>query len=186
MSPEAHDLPEAAGILPRTAAYVVDAAVFSLVTVAFTFLVPYDHLSPGAERFGELWGVNRPWTAAMIAMCFAPAWLYLAAFEASIRRATPGKRLLRLQVIGPYGQTTSFVRALVRNALKLVPTIAALIALHGREAHAAEFPQKSQIGGMFLVYALVGLYVASAMMTRRKQSLHDLAAGTCVILTPRG
>jgi hypothetical protein len=78
------------------------------------------------------------------------------------------------------------VRALVRNALKLVPTIAALIALHGREAHAAEFPQKSQIGGMFLVYALVGLYVASAMMTRRKQSLHDLAAGTCVILAPRG
>ncbi len=38
---------------------------------------------------------------------------------------------------------------------------------------------------LFAAYAALGLYLAAAMLTLKKQSVHDLATGTCVIEEPR-
>jgi uncharacterized RDD family membrane protein YckC len=79
------------------------------------------------------------------------AWLYFAFFESSGRQATPGKSALGLIVAGPDSRKIGFGRASIRFAAKLV-------------------------SGMFL-----GLGFLMALVTQRRQALHDLAAETVVL-----
>lgn len=78
-------------------------------------------------------------------------WCWFAAFESSVWQATPGKKLLRLQVTTLHGGRVSFVRAFGRQAGKL----------------ASKF--------------LLGLGYVLAAFTQRKQALHDMFASTLVV-----
>lgn len=78
-------------------------------------------------------------------------WLYAAGFEASRRRATPGKMLVGVFVTDAAGRRASFLRASARYGAKVV-------------------------GGLPL---MAGYLVA--LVTRRRQALHDLLAGTLVL-----
>lgn len=78
-------------------------------------------------------------------------WLYFAKFESSAGQATPGKRLMGLKVTDDTGRRISFGRATGRFFGKI---ISGLIFNIG--------------------YMLAG-------WTGRKQALHDMLAGTCVV-----
>ncbi|TAN08736.1 MAG: hypothetical protein EPN38_02110 [Rhodanobacteraceae bacterium] len=78
-------------------------------------------------------------------------WVYYAAFEASALQATPGKLVLGLCVVDDYGQRVGFARASGRFFGKIV-------------------------SGLVLD---AGYLVAA--WTPRKQALHDLMAGCCVV-----
>lgn len=81
-------------------------------------------------------------------------WCWYAAFESSPWQATPGKKLLRLQVTTLQGGRVSFWRALGRQAGKVVSKF------------------------------LFGLGYLFAAFTRRKQALHDMFASTLVVRRP--
>ena len=79
------------------------------------------------------------------------SWLYCAGMESSRRRGTLGKRLLGLEVTDLHGRRISFPRATLRFFAK------------------------------FLSWFPMGFGYLSFFLSRRKQGLHDMAAGTLVV-----
>jgi uncharacterized RDD family membrane protein YckC len=78
-------------------------------------------------------------------------WLYFAFFESSGWRATPGKKLLKINVVNLNGDRISFARATGRYFAKFFSAI------------------------------ILGIGYLMAAFTRKKQALHDIIADTLVI-----
>lgn len=116
------------GFWRRTSAFLIDLVILiPIVTVGQQFI---------------------PVVAGLI--CW---WLYFALFESSGWHATPGKRLLGIEVTDVNGVHLRFGRATLRFAGRLLST-----------------------APLFLGFLL-------AAFTRNKQTLHDLIASTLVIRT---
>ena len=79
------------------------------------------------------------------------SWVYFATMESGARGATYGKRLMGLRAVGEKGDQLTFARASVRYFAKIVSAIP-----------------------MFLGFFM-------AIVTQRKQALHDLIAETLII-----
>lgn len=77
--------------------------------------------------------------------------LYYSYFESSVRQATPGKQLIKIQVVNKEGQGLSLTEALMRNAGKMVSQLILYI-------------------GFFM-----------CLFTSNKQCLHDLFVKSYVI-----
>lgn len=114
-----------------------------------------------------------------------PAWLALSLLEWLPGNASPGKRVLRLHLVGPQpGRRPSFARLLLRTAIKLLPWHIGALALCLPEPWNPREPL--ELARLLLVLGSnlwLGLYLACAAMTRRRQSLHDLLVGTVVLRT---
>lgn len=80
------------------------------------------------------------------------AWLYFALMESSTWQATLGKKALGIKVIDYQGNRISFLRATGRHFAKFISAII-----------------------LFIGYIMAGF-------TERKQALHDMIAGTLVIM----
>jgi uncharacterized RDD family membrane protein YckC len=119
------------------------------------------------------------WHLFLLATVSLPCWLYYALGDASARQATFGKRWLGLRVVDVYGARIGLVRSLVRNAVKLVPWEIAHVALCFPEpvfvTHHIGMPRL-----LVVSYAVMGVYLSALLMTLKKQSVHDLVAGTYV------
>lgn len=100
-------------------------------------------------------GADRPWTANDTLVFYlsdiALLWLYFALFESSRIGATLGKMALGLAVTDLYGRRIGFARATGR------------------------------FFGKFLSALILDVGFMMAGWTARKQGLHDLMAGTCVV-----
>ncbi|HSK71808.1 MAG TPA: RDD family protein [Pyrinomonadaceae bacterium] len=167
-----------ASIIQRLIAYAVDAlllfVVIGLLLGGIFGLILY--LTVGFE-----WTPNGflLW-AYVFATLSIPCWLYYAIFESSERQATMGMRLLGLRVTGLNGERISFGRALLRTVVKLIPF---------EVNHAVMFlpvPLMNETNpnfryGFILVNMLMLVYLASVVLTSRRQSIHDLIAGTMVV-----
>lgn len=169
---------EYASALRRVLAYALDASIlfigvpvilggiFSLIfqkTIGFEWM-----------RSGFLFWAFVFCTASL------PFWLYYSVFESSTRQATIGMKALGLRVTSMEGERISFGRALLRTVVKLLPF---------EINHATMFlptpiwhdPDPGFRVGFVAVMALLSIYFATMFRTRRKQSVHDLAAGTVVV-----
>ncbi len=82
-------------------------------------------------------------------------WLYFAGMESGLRQATWGKRLMRLQVTGLDGAPLGFRRATARYFAKILSALPLMLG--------------------FLIVPFTG----------RRQALHDLLAGTLVVVEMR-
>lgn len=111
----------------RISAFAVDWCVAAVYLGIWTVIV----LTAG------LGDMERPETAAerlqgqlfAFAILSGPVVLYFALMEAGPWRATIGKRLLGLEVIGPGDARVSVIRSLCRSALKFLPWEAAHAAI---------------------------------------------------------
>lgn len=174
VAPEDVPAPDASLTL-RALAGIVDLALAVGLVVGQRRLLPGP--SPSAEPESLL---------AWLATTVLPAWFALAVAEALPGRAGPGKRLLGLRIVSAHSRLElTFARLALRTALKLVPAACAAVAL----AYPTLWDGHAPLGGrrlaLFLAANLwIGIYLAAAAMTRRRQSLHDLATGTRV--TRRG
>lgn len=109
-----------------------------------------------------------------------PVLLYFAVGEASIRQGTWGKRRMGLMVTDKNGNQIRFWRAFGRSLLKFMPW---------ELAHTLVWEFYFTLGidpalinyGFALVYVLIGLNIASLVMTKTHQALYDLLAGTYVV-----
>ena len=170
---ESHGLP--AGILPRVGAWMADFVLLALLVQALQWTL--------STALGGLDGLETgpQWAAYLGLTVTLPAGLYLALCEWSRAQATLGKRIFNLRVIDVYGARIGLVRSLVRTAVKLLPWEVTHWTLTMPTPLFLEGPDADLRPGFLVVYVLLGGYLAAAMMTRRKQSVHDLAAGTCVV-----
>lgn len=167
-----------ANIFQRLAAYAIDVVllfiVFGLLLGAIPGLILY--LTIGFE-----WMQNGfLYWAYIFTIVSLPIWLYFSFLESGERQAAVGMRLLGLRVTGPGGERIGFKRALLRTIIKLIP----FEINHAVMAFPVPLMSDPNPGfryGFILVQLLVIIYLASVVLTSRRQSIHDLAAGTIVV-----
>lgn len=109
-----------------------------------------------------------------------PFWLYYSLCESSPKQATIGMRALGLRVTGVEGERIGFGRALLRTVVKLLPFEINHLAMFLPTPVWNDSSQDFRIG-LVVASALIGLYLATMILSRRKQSVHDLAARTIVV-----
>lgn len=156
----------------RLAAYLLD--ILLLFTV----------LAPAGQLVQRVLGLAPPRTGPELARVIAwnfslPAWLYFTLGDRSRGGMTVGKRLLRLQVRGRRGGRLATPRALLRTALKMVPWELVHLFAFARSADLARF-RPDQVAGVAVANALTLAYLAVAVATGGRRSVHDLVAGSCV------
>ena len=138
-----------AGIGSRFLAIALDMLIQVLGWLLLAFLA--ELLLPPMARL-----VPRVWTwgaALMLLTAFALYAGYYALFEIFWNGQTPGKRLVRIRVIGDSGRPITVYEALIRNLLRIVD----------------QFP------GLYVVG------IISVFVTARNQRLGDVVAGTVVV-----
>jgi uncharacterized RDD family membrane protein YckC len=115
-----------------------------------------------------------------------PVILYFTLQESSSRRATWGKRKTGLLVVNERSERLTFGRALLRSFLKFLPWQIAHTSLFHWEGlpFAPAEPAPMVMVGFGLVYLLVGIYIASALISKQHRTPYDWAAGSSVIQDP--
>jgi uncharacterized RDD family membrane protein YckC len=113
-----------------------------------------------------------------------PVGLCFALQESSPRGATWGKRKAGLRVVNANGEGLTQKQALVRAAVKLLPWQIAHTSIYHIEGWplAPVQPTRLVMGGFVIVYALVGIYVLSALVSRKHRTPYDWVSGAYVIV----
>ncbi len=162
----------AAYLARRAAAYLLDVALLAgavLVTQGALRL-----LGVGLPPAALGWQVEA-WVLATVSL---PAWLYFIALD-HFSGATVGKRRLGLRVESARGGRLTWGQAALRTVFKLLPwelTHATLLL----PTPIWFDPNAGLRPGLIAVYVLLGLYVAAAALTPRRQSVPDLLSGAVV------
>ncbi len=114
--------PDHAGVSIRLLAMVLDVLFLSAVFFPVTRIAKGTWIMNAADhRWVRGWFVTDPLCLVFLVVMF----LYFVLFE-GLSGATPGKRVLRLRVVGADGGPAGLTRALVRNALRVVDSLPAL------------------------------------------------------------
>ena len=156
----------------RLAAYAVDIAVLAAVLVPLAFALQT------VTGFRPTTGVG-VWLASVL-MISVPSWTYFTVSDASASGATLGKRLLGIAVVASDGAPrVGAGRAVVRTAVKLAPWELTHLTMFALSPALGTF-SALQIALLWIVYALLAIYLAVALRNRGERSVHDLVAGTAV------
>lgn len=156
--------------LRRVAAYMTDMlllfAVLAPLGMAVSWAIGYR-----AETGPEIWHV-------LLLNFSLPVWLYFIGFESRRAGATPGKRLLRIQVINTDTERSPApLRVLARTAIKLLPWELVHIAMFALARDGGEtLPFQWALLG--LAYALMLVYLIDAFVSGGRRAPHDRLAGT--------
>lgn len=115
-----------------------------------------------------------------------PVALYFAVTESSSRQASWGKRRRGLRVVSANGGRVSFLRALSRSLLKLLPWQLAhtcLFHIPGWPVSPGTPPTWVMVG-LVLVWVLVALFAISVAATDRRDAIYDRLLGIRVLADP--
>jgi len=112
-----------------------------------------------------------------------PVVLYFTLQESSPRQVTWGKRKAGIRVVDAQGGALTRKQAFVRSLVKLLPWQIAHTSIYHIEGFpfAPVEPALMVIVGFVLAYGLVGIYVASALISKKHRTPYDWAAGSYVI-----
>lgn len=165
----------------RIEAWLLDYLLIAAYLVVLTAVSLGLLASPMREGFNS--AMSQPVTAEMLGFLLLtlPVVLYFALSEASRRRATLGKRALRLAVIRPDGSRLSTGRALLREAVRFLPWELS----HALLWRVALSPDRGPIAfwvaaGFVVVYALVIAYLVTLFIGSHR-TIYDRLAGSIVI-----
>ena len=178
--------PELAGLGARLAAKLIDLApTATIAVVAFSFF----DLATMQFFYVRVYTANEAYvraTPCLGVLLFEAALIAATAWKGK----TPGKKLLRIQVVAGSGSDTpSMLRAIIRWALPLaaaVPLAVGFILDIPELANGEQAPVLS--GRLWWVWVALGWWLlvqASALWDPRRRGWHDKAAGTIVIKAPR-
>ena len=112
-----------------------------------------------------------------------PVILYFTLQEGSIRQGTWGKIKAGIRVVNVNGGRLTRMQAFVRSLVKMVPWQIAhtcLFHIPGWPLAATAVPS-GVTAGFILLYGLVGIYIASAVLSKKHRTPYDWAAGASVI-----
>lgn len=167
--------------LKRCAAFLLDSIAIGVYAASLALVA----LGLGAGAGGGLDAAfSHPLGGHVLrfATLTGPIVLGLALFESSSWAATPGKRLMSLQVSTTEGQCLSFGRAFSRNLMKLLPWELSHAAVHhvpGWPANIGNIP--SLVGVvLWIAWGIGSLYLAFLFLDPVRGPLYDRALGTRV------
>jgi len=167
-----------AGFWPRVKAFALDYIIISGYLIALTLL--FLILNSISDAFQQLFSQRVQAQILAFLLVTFPVTLYFSITESSARQATWGKQRLGLRVTDQEGNRIRLPRALTRTLLKFVPW---------EISHTFVWQMYFSSGanlvfinyGFVLVYVLVGLNIASLVMTKTHRTLYDFLAGTSVV-----
>lgn len=169
----------------RIGAFGVDYVVIAAYMVALAVV----SVALGATSAGRLASAfEDPFTGQLlsIALLTIPVACYFALCESSLHRATPGKRLLGVEVTTPGGARISRGRAFLRAVGKLAPWEAAhagLRHLPGWPGPVDRFPPEA-LAALGAAWVLAGLYLATLVFDSAHRTPYDRLARTVVRRSP--
>lgn len=142
-----------AGFWLRALAYLIDSTLLVLVLgmVVLWPILQSNHVGPTLRDMLTFYNSgSRQATSFGLLIDFA-SWVYFASFESSRWQATPGKKMLNLEVTDLARERISFLRATGRHFAKFLSVLT-----------------------FFIGFVMIGF-------TEKKQGLHDMVAGCLVI-----
>jgi uncharacterized RDD family membrane protein YckC len=152
-------LPRYAGFWIRLVAAVIDMVVLVVIAIAVAFIFALMLVSAGRDLALLI-------ILVMVTVVLIIGWLYNALFESSVYMGTPGKILCGIKVTDIAGNRISFGRATLRYLLK--DGIIAILRLINDSFTCIAF-----------IYMVSDIFVL--VINDKKQSIHDIVAGTVVI-----
>lgn len=168
-----------------------------LKAFAYDYLLIYGYLillsgvTMAAIKISSLLGVSLHWPKNPILadlMAFAalvlPVILYFTLQESSSKQATWGKRKAGIRVVNADGRTLTRRQAFVRSLVKMIPWQighTSLFHIPGWPFAVTTVPP-AVIGGFILLYTLVGIYIASVFISKKRRTPYDRASGSYVIV----
>jgi len=112
-----------------------------------------------------------------------PVILYFTLQESSARQGTWGKRKTGIRVINIEGGTLTKTRAFVRSLIKFLPWQIAHTSIYQiKEVVPGSLSEPFDITGFVLVYVLIGIYVLSALISKKHRTPYDWISGSYVIV----
>lgn len=153
--------------------------VYIALTLAVGFALFLEPLRPVREALFAT--ALSTWLIQFLVMTL-PVTLYFALCESSVWQGTLGKRKLGLRVVDAAGGRVGLARSLIRSAVKFLPWELG----HTVFRRALYNPQPAWLvnGGIVLIWVLAGAYLASMLVSKKRQALYDLVAGTFVVAAP--
>jgi len=112
-----------------------------------------------------------------------PVILYFTLQESSSKQSTWGKRKAGIWVVNANGGRLTRMQAFVRSLVKMIPWQIAhtcLFHIPGWPMAVTTIPS-TVTAGFVLMYVLVGLYIASALISKKHRTLCDWVAGSYVV-----
>ncbi len=152
---------EIAGFWRRYGAYVIDGLILGVVWAIFYFVIMIMFFgimiasSDGSSEnvYSSLLSLFLSLGICMLDIAILIVYLlYFTWFESSNYQGTPGKIAVGMQVVDLQGNRISFGKALIRNLLKIVS------------------------------FLMLGLGFIIIAFTEKGQGLHDMIAGTTVVM----
>ena len=113
-----------------------------------------------------------------------PVILYFTFQESSPKQSTWGKRKAGIRVVNADGGRLTRVQAFVRSLVKMIPWQIAhtsLFHIPGWPTTVTTIPS-AVTAGFVLMYVLVGLYIASALISKKHRTPYDWVVGSYVIV----
>lgn len=113
-----------------------------------------------------------------------PVILYFTLQECSSKQSTWGKRKAGIRVVNADGGTLTRWQAIIRSLVKMIPWQIGHTSLF----HIPSWPLSvttippAVIGGFILLYTLVGIYITSAFVSKKRRTPYDWASGSYVIV----
>jgi len=174
-----------AGFAKRLKAFIFDYLII------FGYLILLTGVTMAVIKFSRLLGVPLHWPENPVLadlMAFAtlvlPVILYFALQESSSKQSTWGKCKAGIRVVNANGGPLTLGQALVRSVVKVIPWQIAhtcLVHVPGWPMAITTVPSVVVIG-FVLVYVLAGIYIASALITKKHRTPYDWVSGAYVVV----
>ena len=167
-----------AGFWKRAGAFALDYLVILGYLLGIALLALLANAMFGANEWLFADRVRAQLVAFLIVTL--PVSLYFAISESSPSQATWGKQRLKLKVTDRDGNRIGIWRSLARTLLKFVPWELSHTLIW--QIYFSPQIESAWINyGFTLVYLLIGLSIASLLLTKTHQTLYDLLTNTYVI-----
>jgi uncharacterized RDD family membrane protein YckC len=162
-----------AGFWQRAGAFLWDYLIIVCYLMIITILFILTHASE--------WLFTNRTQAQLSAFLFVtlPVILYFSILESSAGQATWGKNKTGLKVTDHNGTRIIFARSFVRTLLKFIPWEISH-TLIWEISFSPQTDSAFSTIGFIIVYLLMGLNIASLLMTKTHQTIYDLLTGTYV------
>lgn len=156
-----------AGFWKRLLAALIDVIFVIIINLTISLSLQYLHRGTPTGNTQVSFSFLRIWSIVF-------PWLYFGLMESSLQQATLGKQALGIIVTDIYGQKISFLRATKRHFAKIISVVILLSGYIIAVLTGIDFVRI--IPGLILLIS----YIIAAF-TEKKQTLHDLMAGTLVV-----
>jgi uncharacterized RDD family membrane protein YckC len=187
-----HKIPDEvqyAGFVQRLKAFLFDfLIIFAYIVVLLGVGLGITTIVGPLEEISPLFASPLFLDAMSFVVLILPVILYFSLQESSPRQATWGKRKAGIRVVNANGDKLSRKHAFVRSLVKFLPWQIAHTSIYHIEGlpFAPVEPSPMVLGGFVLVYVLVGIYIASALISKKHRTPYDWAAGSYVIKADAG